>query len=115
MGIYIYDYEEKETEVISYYFDGSIIRHWASKCDNKGNEVEHIEYGADDSIERKKSQLFDDKDNIIEVIEYNTEGGIDDSRTFKYEFDTIGNWVRSTVFSKGSPLGIIEREIEYYD
>ena len=67
----------------------------------------------------KKVYKYDDNRNQIEDSWYNSDGSLRDKRTFKYEYDSKGNWTKCVSFLTQSeiikPYQIAERKIEYYD
>ena len=85
-----------------------------NKYDGKGNIIESINYNQKGLVISKSTWIIDGKRNTIEYMLFNSEGGIDSKRTYKYNYDETGNWIKRTVFEKDILRDIIVREIEYY-
>jgi len=85
------------------------------KYDVKGNKIEwsykNALYGG---LEGKVTFKYDDKGNLIEENNYQSFGLSQNNTTDKYEYDENNNWIKRIVFIKEKPVGIIEREFEYY-
>lgn len=84
-----YNVNEGLIEYYKYKFDGSLITKMIIKNDEKGNKIEQ--------------NIFDPNNLLI------------NSFTFKYEFDSIGNWIKKTCINKDNPPRYTEREFEYYE
>lgn len=99
---------------------GQIIKQEMRKCDdelimiveNKYNEIGIVAeekttmLGGQSSIKYFK---YDDKKNLIEEVS-------DSGRlTYKYEFDSTGNWVKKYEYKNDELEKVFVREIEYYN
>ncbi|MEK6734578.1 MAG: hypothetical protein AABY27_05685, partial [Pseudomonadota bacterium] len=52
--------------------------------------------------------------NKIEWNWSNSDGSSTNGRTYKYDYDSTGNWIKRTKFEGGIAKNITEREIIYY-
>ena len=85
------------------------------KYDFKGNVIESISYNAiNGSVNSKTTYKYDEKGNEIAVNRYNADGTMNYKYTYKYEFDTTGNWIKKTIINDDKPKELTERVIEYY-
>ena len=62
----------------------------------------------------KLTYKYDEKGNMIEQNRYNADGSVNSKITYKYEFDTSGNWITLTVIENDKPTELTERVIKYY-
>nr|MBP6721583.1 RHS repeat protein [Bacteroidia bacterium] len=88
------------------------------KYDNVGNKIEAnitVEKFAFVAEESGKYTYEYDNGNMVSECDYGPNGILELKRTFKYEFDEKGNWIRKTIFINQIPSFIVERELEYYE
>ena len=71
-------------------------------------------YLSDRSLTYYFSFKYDDKGNEIERNRHKSDWIVDCEYTYKYELDTINNWIKRIDFKNDKPQYILEREIEYY-
>ncbi|MFJ1427832.1 hypothetical protein ACILD6_04405 [Capnocytophaga canimorsus] len=111
--IYKYDDKGNQIELNNYNYDGDFVGKITCKYDDKGNKVEAEMHNDWNGFIRLIFK-YDDKNNVVEMNMYDSKEGSEDKITFKYEFDTKGNWVKLINYENDKPELIIEREIEYY-
>jgi hypothetical protein len=68
---------------------------WVHQYDVKGREIEQARYNGEDSLEFRKVFIRNEKGNIIEKLTYDRNGSLKDRELSTYEYDDIGNWVKS--------------------
>jgi hypothetical protein len=85
------------------------------KYDDKGNKTEYYNC-LDSSFFTKTIYKYDEKGNYIEEIIYNLDGSIYSKYTFKYEYDSYGNWLKKIRYKgeRKTLCLVTEREITYY-
>lgn len=103
-----------------------ITKSWV--YDLKGNIFSTVEYTYGESGKRT-SETFRDKKGAIMIIyrwKYETNGILErreacgpsgqncEAWTFKYEFDSTGNWIKVIEYRNGKPVFIKERTITYW-
>jgi len=86
--------------------------------DNEGNIIKYETYNEAQLLIKATKYNYNDRGDIIEdkfIIYQDDYEGID-SHTFKYKYDSKGNWIKKTRYNMdGSFSDITKREIEYYD
>ncbi|MCE3225682.1 MAG: hypothetical protein K0S32_233 [Bacteroidetes bacterium] len=83
--------------------------------DDKGNLITEDIYEFGDELKSKKIFNYDSKNNLTrEQNKHATKKTFDEDLVYKYEFDSIGNWIKKTIYKNGSLSSVIEREFEYY-
>ena len=60
-------------------------------------------------------KYFDQYGNVVKTIENRKNESFSREETYKYNYDSKGNWVRYTHFKGFEPAVMVEREIIYYD
>jgi len=103
--------------------------------DDNGNLTEVKRFKTEEVIDTRELYAFDNKGNIKEsefhreskLISkniYKYDGGGDYNElnfgdsvmyTYKYNYDSKGNWIKKIVFENNNPSGILLREIEYFN
>jgi hypothetical protein len=71
---------------------------WVKRFDDRGNEVEHIQYGDGGVIEFKEVRAYNERRHLIEYALYKSDGSLDWKTITEYEYDSHGNWVKSTTY-----------------
>ena len=85
------------------------------KYNEKGNKIEeNHHYYYDLSFNNKSTYTYDEKGNMIEDNFYEDDEGMELKKTYKYEFDTMGNCIKKTTITDGKPTELSERVIKYY-
>jgi hypothetical protein len=109
-----YKYDEKGYKIERYYSnsDGRVVLVSTSKYDKKGNKIECNGCGWEAEDETYK---YDEKGNIIEYKGIFDNGFLLFKKSYEYEFDKRGNWIKQIEFLDGIPTYILERQYEYYD
>lgn len=113
LDLYKYDDKGNMIEYIWYHFDGSLQKKEHYLYDDNGNMIEKKDFSSDGTIIEVVS-IFNDKGNIIEKKRLNLNRILESLYTYDYENDSRGNWIKKIEFIRGAPIGIIEREIEYF-
>ena len=90
---------------------------WIFKYDEKGHKIESKDYNDDGRFEGKRTFEYNDKEDVVAENFYNTKNQFDFVIKYKYEYDSIGNWIKKMTFFSSSkpdsPSEILERQIEY--
>jgi hypothetical protein len=107
-----YDEKKNVTEMWEYW-DNKWQWHYAYKHDDKGNLTEENWFNPDGKFYMKYVFSYNDKGNWNEVTWTNAKGK-NCKWTFQYEYDSNGNWTKSTQFLNGKANYILEREITYF-
>jgi len=91
--------------------------------DPKGRKIDTVAYPVEgDSLTGKEQYLYDEKGNIIEMVVRDVDGSVLSKETYKYEFDSLGNWNKMTtsvaLYENGTvsyePTEVSYRTIAYY-
>jgi YD repeat-containing protein len=121
-----YDADANKLEESHYKSDGSLYSdsllnpaRIMYSYDTAGRLSQQILYGADGSISWRLSYLYDPKGNIAEQWQYRLGSFLISHRTYRYEYDSAGNWARQTVSEQisdtcSSPIQIVYRTLTYY-
>lgn len=57
---------------------------------------------------------YNDKGNIIEETSFYSSGKVEKKKTYKYDYDSDGNWLTKIEYHNDIPRYYYEREIGYY-
>lgn len=111
----VFEYDERNNLIEENRYDADDI-HCIKinyKYDDTGNMIEEDFHALLNNMFDYKNQFkYDKKGNVIEWLDAENKSSI---LIYEYEFDEIGNWIRSTSLKNGSKQGMIEREIKYFD
>lgn len=104
----------------SYKFNGEnkVLERINYEFDDKGNLIKYETYDKDQLLTKATKYKYNDKHDIIEetFIIYQNDYESIDKHTFKYKYDSNGNWIKRTRYNiDGTFSDIIKRKIEYYD
>lgn len=134
---YTYDKKDRPKVMKSFRGDSSFVGQTLYEYDGKGNLIEENVYEGEvvknkikytyynKNLRDKTVYYWDPNDKYYKidnkyVYGYDKDGNIislkthkGDSYTYKYEFDSKGNWIRKTVSNQGQPTQVIVRKIEY--
>jgi YD repeat-containing protein len=82
--------------------------------DSKDRLVKTLTTNPETRVQAVYSFMYDDKDNLIQHYSKNDfQSGIVEIKTFKYESDMNGNWIRRIEFIDSKLTTITDRKIEY--
>lgn len=82
--------------------------------DDKGNRTEETWLNGKNEADFRFVNKYDAYGNMTEQQKYR-QGKLSDTTTWKYEYDSKGNWTKRTQYSSdGVEFDIAERKIEYY-
>lgn len=98
--------------------ENKLLEKMTYEFDNKGNIIKYETYNEDQLLIKATKYNYNDRGDIIEdkFIIYQDDYESLDSHTFKYKYDSKGNWIKKTRYNMdGSFSDITKREIEYYD
>ena len=96
-------------------------------CDEKGRTTEEsfLEPADDGELYPRRRLLhrYDDQGRAVETLYLDSDGHREALRTWQYEYDTKGNWIRQIIsYSEGSEsdipvktISVTTRKIEYYE
>lgn len=91
--------------------------------DPRGRKIDTVAYPVEgDSLTGKEQYRYDEKGNIIEMVVRDVDGSVLSKETYKYEFDSLGNWNKMTtsvaLYENGTvsyePTEVSYRTIAYY-
>lgn len=108
--------EHKPYQVEAFIYDtqGNWRGRYTIVYDAQGNEIELVVYAQNGEPIIKDISVYDAKNHRIERNYSHLYQGINTVRTYAYEFDEQGNWIKQTVFNNGKPENIAQRTIEYF-
>ncbi|MGI8838412.1 MAG: tetratricopeptide repeat protein, partial [Pyrinomonadaceae bacterium] len=91
--------------------------------DPRGRKIDTVAYPVEgDSLTGKEQYRYDEKGNIMEMVVRDVDGSVLSKETYKYEFDSLGNWNKMTtsvaLYENGTvsyePTEVSYRTIAYY-
>jgi hypothetical protein len=107
------------TEETRFFSDGEILERSVYKYE--GNQKEKLVYSENGSLVRRNLYILDDKGNVIEDTGFTRDGSVYAKRSYTYEFDSNGNWIKRTSSGNGvskrpglEPPSVHLRTIIYY-
>ena len=111
----IYDKNGNQIEMSNYNQDGSLDFKRVTVFDDFGNGIEWSHFNKEGILESKYSRKFDCMNNPIEWKElYSLDGVLSPNKSFDYNYDSNGNWIKRVDYIDNIPQAIIERQIDYY-
>jgi len=78
---------------------------WLRKFDDSGNEIETMRYGRGGVFEFKASRAYNERGQCTEYTRYKPDGSLDEMLRIEYEYDSHGNWVKSTQYQLVTKVG----------
>lgn len=112
---YLIDKNGNPYDCIKYNKDNKIVERNTYDFDNKGNLLKTELYNEELFLVNTTKNKYNDKNDIIEENFINYKRGFEYTNTFKYKYDTKGNWLKQIEYNKeGEIVKITKREIEYY-
>ena len=113
-------YDAKKRRVETTLWDNAGIKH--KKIYNVEEKViEEFSYREAGSIKLRRIRQYDNRNNLIRNQAFNQEGTLLQKIVTTYEYDDIGNWIKSVsqwLVKDGNPydeVNITRRTITYYD
>lgn len=111
-----YSYDDKGNLTMEYEFSSFNNSESTEEIiyDDKGNKIKRI-------ITRDKkpvavvSYAYDEHDNLIKTEVQDNQNNFTESRSYRYEYDKKGNWIKRLSFINDEPKYVIERQIKYFD
>jgi len=89
-----YDEKKRLTEKTRFLSDGDILERSVYKYE--GNQKEELVYSETGSLVQRNLYILDDKGNEIENTGFTADGSVYAKRSYTYEFDSNGNWIKRT-------------------
>lgn len=87
--------------------------HEVYKYDSKGNMLSNT-VTRNGNKEMEMVNMYDSHNNLTSTKTISGTGDMLDSRTYTFEYDAKGNWIKKTVSLNGTQAFIVERKIEYF-
>tara|TARA_R100001369_G_C3287513_1_gene163272 strand:- start:91 stop:471 length:381 start_codon:yes stop_codon:yes gene_type:complete len=112
--VYKYNSDNNKIEQFRYKPDGSLRHRRTYNYNENGNEFEQFQNKPDGTIIKFVSE-YDEMDNLIIQNWFNDHGKQTHQTSFKYVYDSNGNWITKKRSSKGVLSMVWERQIEYYE
>jgi len=82
--------------------------------DNEGRLITVVWTDPETKITSVDKYKYNDKNDIIEHYNKNDfQRGIEEQKTFKYQYDKNGNWIQRIEYINSIPTTMNERKIEY--
>lgn len=119
--VYAYDAEGNRIKEV-HYRDGAIDSEVHNSYDARGHLTEQLIYTADKVLKGKRIVSYDDRGNVSTETSYSKDGSVQRRATYAYEYDSVGNWIKTMTrewLNKEGQLvpgeeQIEERVITYY-
>lgn len=84
--------------------------------DNKGNIIKIESFFGDINKGNETLYIYNSERDVIVEVNYNNLDNYYYASTFKYKYDTKGNWIKKIEYNeKGKIIKISKRKIKYYD
>ena len=128
---YMYNHDTEGNKMEEFVFDksGVSLGRYTHRWDASGRCIEVTRYTPEGDMQYQISYSYDEYGNMVKEIEEREEedeGWIQDTVTYKFEYDDIGNWITRVKFtevpeSEGSAYyktvatEVIERTHVYFD
>ena len=128
---YMYNHDTEGNKMEEFVFDksGVSLGRYSHRWDASGRCIEVTRYTPEGDMQYQISYSYDEYGNMVKEIEEREEedeGWIQDTVTYKFEYDDIGNWITRVKFtevpeSEGSAYyktvatEVIERTHVYFD
>lgn len=109
---YFYDATGKLVE-IHYYRSARLDHKVFFSYNEKGIRNEAVEYTASGSVQSRDTFVFDEKGNMIESTHDPADGPFVHTRTFSYEVDSYGNWIRGVTETRDKAGTVISKDALY--
>lgn len=115
--IFLYDNNGRHYETNKYTDDNKLLERITYEFDDEGNLIKFETYNKDLILIRATKYKYNDNQDRIEdtFIIYRNGNGSIDKHTYKYKYDSNGNWIKRKRYNiEGSIDYIVKRKIEYY-
>lgn len=122
-----YEKKYKDGKVIEEIIYGNNGTAWSRQVSNyKDNQLEFLVYSADGTLNRKFVSTLDKKGLVVGETSFDVKTDkpyADRKRSYAYEFDRKGNWIKKTTSNEATengktffkPLYVYYRTISYYE
>jgi hypothetical protein len=115
-------YKDIDTIIeMKYMTNGGLDQKTIYKRDKNKNVIGIDVYNSYENLIKKTTYKYDNLNHLILINTHNTDtflstavGSIKDVTTYKYTFDTHGNWIQIDEFTNYNQTGKTERVITYY-
>jgi YD repeat-containing protein len=91
--VHTYDDSDRLTETAFYTRDGTLSQRNVYAYDARGRETEWNAYRGDGTHALGFTRRYDESGNVVESL-HSANGSLVSRRTYTYEFDARGNWVK---------------------
>lgn len=108
-SVEVRDFNRRVLERSNYDADNSLDSKWVWFYDAEGKETVRYGYQGDGSLDRKLVWAHDRGGEIIKTTEYSAQGKMEEERSYSYDFDEVGNWIK-----KGMQMLILGSEPPQY-
>ncbi len=85
----------------------------ANEYDKNGNLTKWTQY-VNDKLTQSIKYEYDSHNNQIKIERTDGNGNVLESKSFAFEYDDEGNWIRKSIIKGNIQTFVIERTIEYY-
>ncbi len=110
--LYRYDEKDRQTEVIYHKPDGIVTQRNIFTYDENGNMSGLTMFDGTESVKIRLTYKYDSRGNLIEGVNQGSNNWSVIKGTYKYEFDSIGNWVKREITREVTKAGKIQIENE---
>jgi hypothetical protein len=113
--LYRYDEKGRKTEVIYKKPDGTVSQKTVFTYDDGGNKSVATAYDGMGVVKLQHASKYDSRGNLIELVNQGSGNGSIIKGTYRYEFDSVGNWIKRVTVREVSGGGNtqIENEVTY--
>ncbi len=113
--IHFYNYDEHGNRIEEKLLNsaGIVYMRHIYKYDDSGNKIEWNSY-TDDILNGKSTYSYDENGNKIIEKRYGPNGELRSKKTYRYDYDERGNWIKKTIIEDDTAKTILERKYEYY-
>lgn len=112
---YLIDKNGNPYECVRINKDNKMVERTTYDFDDNGNLLKTEYYNGNQFLVNTTIKKYNDKNDIIEENFNEYKRDYEYTSTFKYKYDSRGNWIKKTEYNEeGKIVKITKREIEYY-
>jgi len=104
---------EEEANFLEPYDDQKYYKQ-SMTYDKNGNLIQSTRKDEKGKIITEYFWEFDHHNQVVKYMAKDFKNKLNEKKTYSYEYDSTGNWIKMSVTEKGKPLMKHEREILYY-
>jgi YD repeat-containing protein len=100
-----YDDNGNEIELSWFGADGLMGFKWTCSYDDNHREIERARFDENNRLQFREILIRNDRGNVVEKLTYDEQGALSSRETSSFEYDSTGNWIKSTDYECGIETG----------